>query len=149
MAIHKTPSKGRTVRKEATSSSPTPTNTGVGDSDRIRLSSLQRGASEPTPSRHDTDSLARAKADFIRRIKRYKSTRGRVSQEKDFRFQSIVNRDTHKRIRVARRRLKHEPFNPDVDVPRAVACKVDVLHAHNCGAYDVKNVRKKPKDKSL
>ncbi len=133
------------VRKEANRGSPAPPDTGVGDSDSVRSPGVQRGASEPTPSRYDSDSLARAKADFIRRAKSYRSTRGRVSQEKDFRFQPIVNRDTHERIRAARRRLKHEPFNPGADVPRAVACKVDILHAHNCGAYDevVKNGKRK------
>ncbi len=140
----------RKVRKEANRGSPSPADTGVGDSDRVRLSSLQGGASEPTPSRSLNDSLAGAKADFVRRAQSYQSTRGRISTKKDFRFQPIVNRDTHERIRAARRRLKHAPFNPRVDVPRAVGCKVDILHAHNCGAYDeVKNVRKKPKEKSV
>ncbi len=152
MAIHKTPPKSRTVRKEAHRGPAASPDTGVGDSNRVRLPSFQRGASEPTPTRHDSDSLARAKTDFIRRAKSYRSTRGRVSQEKDFRFQPIVNRNTHERIREARRRLKHEPFNPEVDIPRAVAVDLDALHAHDCRAYsmgEVKNVRKKPKNKSL
>ncbi len=147
MAIHKTPSKGRTIRKGSKRRSPSPADTGVGDSDRIRLPSVQRGASEPTPSRYDTDSLARAKADFIRRIKRYHSTRGRVSQEKDFRFQPIINRDTHERIHAARRRLKDGPllvpFRPS-EIPKAVAVDFTRLHAHNCKAYEViKNGKRK------
>ncbi len=134
------------VRKEANQRSPTPADTGVGDSDRIRLPSLQRGAGEPAPSRHDTDSLARAKADFIRRAKSYHNTRGRVSQEKDFRFQPIVNRDTHERIRAARRRLKHERFNPSVDIPNAVAVDFLTIHSCDCGAYEaVKNGKRKKK----
>ncbi len=147
MAIHKTSSKGGSIRKKAHQGSPAPTDTGVGDSDRIRLSGVQGGESEPTTTRHDTDSLARAKADFIRRAKSYRSTRGRVSQEKDFRFQPIVNRDTHERIRAARRRLKHEPFIPEVDVPRAVTVDLDVLHAHDCGAYSMDEVVKNGKRK--
>ncbi len=147
MAIHKTSPKGRTVRKEANRGSPTPADTGVGDSDRVRLSSVQRAESEPASSRRDTDSLARAKADFIRHIKHYHSTRGGVSQEADIRFQPIVNRDTHERIRAARRRLKHEPFSPEVDIPRAVAVDLDALHAHGCGAYSMGEVVKNGKRK--
>ncbi len=123
------------VRKEANRGSPTPTDTGVGDSNRIRLPGVQRPESEPAPTRHDIDSLARAKADFVRRIKRYHSTRGRVSTKKDFRFQPIVNRDTHERIRAARRRLKHEPFDPILDIPSAVNCDFNALHSHDCNAY--------------
>ncbi len=136
------------VRKEANPGPPSPTDTGVGNSDRVRLSSIQGEAGEPTTTRHDTDSLARAKADFIRRAKSYHSTRGRVSQEKDFRFQPIVNRDTHQRIRAARRRLKHERFNPTVDIPNAVASDFVALHRCDCGAYEekaVKNGKRKKK----
>ncbi len=134
----------RTIRKGSKRRTAAPADTGLADSNRIRLSGFQGGTSEPTTSRYDSDSLARAKADFIRRIKRYHSTRGRVSQEKDFRFQPIVNRATHERIRAARRRLKHEPFVPDIDVPRAVGCDFSALHEHDCGAYKVvKNGKRK------
>ncbi len=144
MAIHKTPSKSRTIRKNANRGSPTSTDTGVGDSDRTRLSNVQGAESEPTSARYETDSLARAKADFIRRAKSYRSTRGRVSQEKDFRFQPIVNRDTHEQIRAARRRLKHERFNPSVDIPNAVAVNCVKIHSCDCGAYEeVKNGKRK------
>ncbi len=131
------------VREEANKGSSASPDTGVGDSDRVRLSGVQGGESEPAPSRHDTDSLARAKADFIRRAKSYHSTRGRVSQEKDFRFQPIVNRDIHERIRAARRRLKHEPFNPS-EIPKMVMVDFTRLHACECGAYEVvKNGQRK------
>ncbi len=146
MAIHKTPSKSRTIRKKAKGSAPAPADTGVGDSNRVRLPGLQGAESEPTPTRHDSDSLARAKADFIRRAKSYRSTRGRVSQEKDFRFQPIVNRDTHERIRAARRRLKHEPFNPGTDIPPACFVDFTAIHAHDCGAYEVRKNGKRKKN---
>ncbi len=134
------------VRKEANRGSPAPADTGVGDSDRIRLSSVRGAESEPASARPANDTLARAKADFIRRAKSYRSTRGRVSQEKDFRFQPIVNRDTHERIRAARRRLKHEPFVPSVDIPRAVSVDFTKIHAHDCKAYEeVKNGQRKKK----
>ncbi len=140
----------RTIRKEANRGSPSPTDTGMADSNRIRLSSVQRPESEPATSRPGNDSVVRAKTDFIGRATLYQSTRGRIPQEKDIRFQPIVIRDTHERIRAARRRLKHVPFCPNRDIPRAVSVDFVRIHAHDCGAYnsrysEVKNGKHKKK----
>ncbi len=137
MAIHKTSPKSRTIRKEATRISLASPDTGMGDSDRVRLSGVQGAESEPTPSRPTNDSLAGAKADFIGRAQLYQSTRGRIPTETNFRFQPIVSNYTHERIRAARQRLKHEPFNPSTDIPKAVGVDLTKIHAHDCGAYEV------------
>ncbi len=115
--------------------------------DRVRVPSVQRSESKPAANGLGTDSVDRSKTDFIRHFRGHHSARGSVSPESDIRFQSIVSRETHQRIREARRGLKHEPFNPGVDVPRAVASNLVNLHAHNCGAYTevVKNGKRKKK----
>ncbi len=138
--------RNRPVRKEAHRRTTTSPHAGVGDSDRVRLPRIWRGKSEPTTKRQCADSVDRAKADFRRRIRNFASTRGRVSREADIRFQPIVSSYTHERIRAARRRLKHEPFNPSVDIPRAVAVDFNKVHACDCGAYlreVVKNGKRK------
>ena len=106
----------------------------VGDSNRVRVPPVRGSTGKPALTGYEHDSVGRAKADFIRRIRGYHSARGRVSSETDIRFQSIVSRSTHQRIREARRRLKHEPFK-ESDVPRAVNCDFNRLHNCNCGAY--------------
>ncbi len=129
-----------TIRKEAYRGSPAPADTGVGDSDFIRPSGVRRRKTEPPISRNDINPLARAKADFVGRFMRYNSTRGRIPSQSDIRFQPIVDRDTHQRIREARRRLKDGPLLlpfRSSEIPAAVAVDFTRIHAHNCEAYEV------------
>ncbi len=127
-----------TVRKKAEGRAPASPDTPMGDSDRIRLSSLRGSENKPPASgRFDGDLLGGAQANAARQIRDYKSTRGRISSEADIRFQPIVSNDTHQRIREARRRLKHVPFNPVVEIPTAVGVDFTAIHACNCGAYEV------------
>ncbi len=138
--------RNRTIRKEANRGSPAPADTGVGDNHRVRLSPVQSPENEPASERVDNDTLARAKANYGRRIKSYHSTRGRISQKQDLRFQCVVSSRTHGRIRAARRKLKHERFNPSVDIPNAVASDFVALHSCNCSAYEEREAVKRKKE---